>query len=287
MKIAVCLKCIPDPNTVEVDPVTGEMDRSRLLYTLNPADEAALELAMQLRGTTGELIALSVGASEAIASLKLALAVGVDQAIRLWNDNWIDTHPIRTAKVLSAYLSHAFEPDLILCGNKSSDRASGAVPALLAEILGYSCAVSVIDLTLSGQNLHLIRHVGKGVQEEVAIALPAVISVEPGTIRLRNADLPSWIDAHERNIPLLQPLQIRDIEIARKYDLLIPIGIFPRRVRPRPIFKPDSALTPNQRIDQILNAGRKRKSGRRIIGTPKEAAAVISDFLKERGFLNG
>ena len=46
MRIAVCLKYVPDPGTIEVDPLTGAIDAGRMLYILNPADESALELAL-------------------------------------------------------------------------------------------------------------------------------------------------------------------------------------------------------------------------------------------------
>jgi hypothetical protein len=42
MRFAVCLSRLPDPDTVEVDPLSGEIDLGRILHILNPADGAAL-----------------------------------------------------------------------------------------------------------------------------------------------------------------------------------------------------------------------------------------------------
>ncbi|MGB2680477.1 MAG: electron transfer flavoprotein subunit beta, partial [Candidatus Competibacter sp.] len=77
MHIAVCLKHVPDPSTVEVDPLTGLIAEDRVLYMLNPADESALELALRLRPAGGQVTALSVGPQEADTLLREALAAGV------------------------------------------------------------------------------------------------------------------------------------------------------------------------------------------------------------------
>ena len=79
MHIAVCLKYVPDPSTVEVDPLTGAIDEGRMLYMINPADESALELALRLRPPHGAVTALSVGPAEADALLRDALAAGADR----------------------------------------------------------------------------------------------------------------------------------------------------------------------------------------------------------------
>ncbi|TVR58373.1 MAG: electron transfer flavoprotein subunit beta, partial [Candidatus Competibacteraceae bacterium] len=65
MRIAVCLKYVPDPSTIEVDPLTGMIDAGRVLYMMNPADESALELALRLRPPDGTVTAFSVGPVEA------------------------------------------------------------------------------------------------------------------------------------------------------------------------------------------------------------------------------
>ena len=65
MRIAVCLSRLPDTETVEVDPFTGAIDLSRVLYVLNPADAAALELALRLRSDGDSVAALTVGPVEA------------------------------------------------------------------------------------------------------------------------------------------------------------------------------------------------------------------------------
>ncbi len=67
MRIAVYLKFVPDPTTIEVDPLTGAIDPARTLYMLNPADGTALEMALQLRSSSGTVQTLTVGPPEEMA----------------------------------------------------------------------------------------------------------------------------------------------------------------------------------------------------------------------------
>ena len=113
MRIAVCLKYVPDPGTIEVDPLTGLIDLGRVLYMMNPADESALELALRLRPPQGTVTVFSVGPVAADRLLLDALAAGADAAVRVWDDELANTKPPITAILLAAALRTAGLPDLV------------------------------------------------------------------------------------------------------------------------------------------------------------------------------
>ncbi len=285
MRIAVCLKYIPDPNTVEVDPLTGAIDASRLLYVINPADESALELALGLRADAGTVLALTVGPARAEGALREALAAGADRVLRLWDDGWAATEPFRTATLLAAALHTGDLPDLILCGTRSADRGTAQVPALLAEHLGWPVVTGVTQLKLRPGQAVIQRRLDRGAREEVEVDLPTVLALEPGLARLRHASLPGLMSAQRAEVPVLSPT---DLGLSPA-DLGFPTPALratrPPCPRPRTIFTPDSDRPPHERIDQILSAGVTRKSGQILEGPPDEMAAAIIDFLRERGFL--
>ncbi|NWF79802.1 MAG: hypothetical protein HXY37_07100 [Chloroflexi bacterium] len=104
MQIAVCLKQVPDPATVEVDPLTAALDARRMLYIAGPADTAALEVALQLAGAEGHVSALCVGPPAADAVLRMALAAGATEARRLWAPFLPLQAPAQTALLLAAAL---------------------------------------------------------------------------------------------------------------------------------------------------------------------------------------
>src|SRR3984893_15937820 len=85
MKIYVCIKQIPDPNTVvsKLDPNTKRLVRTGVSLVLDPGDESTLSAAIKLRDSIGnsELTAVSMGPTTAQDGIKRALAMGCDRAI--------------------------------------------------------------------------------------------------------------------------------------------------------------------------------------------------------------
>ncbi|MCG8350451.1 MAG: electron transfer flavoprotein subunit beta/FixA family protein [Chloroflexales bacterium] len=285
MRIVVCLKQVPDPMTVEVDPITGAIDHSRLLYMLNPADAAALEIALQLRGDTGTILALAVGPPQAEAVLREALAVGVDRVLRLWDAICSETNPFLTARLLAAALQIEGLPDVILCGARSVDRGSGHVPALLGEYLGWPVVTDITQLGVQPAVARVQRRLERGAREEGEVTLPTVLSFDVGIARLRHASLPGLMSAQRAAIPVRTPADL----VLTAADLHAPTVIRQAELPPRPrvhtMFIPDSTLPPHERVSQILSAGVTRKSGKMLEGPPDQMAAAIIAFLRERGFL--
>ncbi len=308
MDIAVCLKYVPDLDSVDVDPITGEVDESRLLYLINPADESALELALEMK-TSGQVSVYTVGPPRDEAALREALAAGVDQVERLWDQAWTNTHPLRTAAMLAGALKADGLPDVILCGTHSDDRGSGQVPALLAEHLGWPVITNVTFPVMLGDMLHtqaeveglplqadllpetdpdtarVFRRMSRGMREEVTVKLPVVLALEPDLLRLRHASLPNLMMAQRAEIPVRSPA---DLNLSSNdFDLPRPVLVSTSAPRPRPqtIFTPNGDLSADERIAQILSAGVTRDSGRIIEGSSDEMTEAIVTFLQERGFL--
>ncbi len=285
MKIAVCLKHVPDPTTVEVDPLTGAIDESRLLYIMNPADASALELALRLRGEAGMVSALAVGPVRAEAALRSALATGADRVLRLWDEGWIETAPFSTAVILAAALRAEGLPDLILCGARSVDRGTGQVPAMLAEILGWPVVTDVTHFEIHADEIFAQRRLDRGAREVVKAALPTVLALEPSQTRLRYASLPRLMAAQRAIIAVLRPVELGLSASDLASPAPVTFAVLPPHPRPRAIFVPDSSCPPHERIGQILTAGMTRKSGRVIEGPSGQMAAAILAFLRERGFV--
>jgi electron transfer flavoprotein beta subunit len=286
MRIAVCLKYVTDPTSVEVDPLTGAIDPVRTLYMLNPADEAALETALQLRSTGDSVQALTVGPVEAEAVLREALAVGADSVLRLWDDSRNYTKPPITSILLAAALQLEDLPDLVLCGAHSVDRGSGKLPALLGELLDWPVVTDITHFELQQQRVLTQRRLARGARAEGEVTLPAVLGLESGLARLRQASLPGLITAKRAEIPVLH---LADLGLSPQ-DLHFPAvtlhEVMPPRPRPRTVFMPDSSLPPYERVAQIMSAGVTGKSGQVLEGrSAEEMADAIIAFLQTHGFL--
>ena len=285
MRIAVCLSLLPDPETVEVDPFTGDVDIGRTLYILNPADAAALESALRLRGADDTVLALTVGDAQTEAVLRDAIAVGADEVLRLWEDGRTITRPAVTALLLATALRAHGMPDIVLCGARSLAHGSGKVPALVAEYLDWPVATDIIDFSLDGDRIRFQRRLARGARSEGEVTLPAVIAVEAGVAPLRYAGLPGLMKANRATIPVLH---LPDLGLS-PMDLNFPSATvraaMPTYARPREIFIPDSNLPPHERVAQILSAGVAQKTGRILEGSPEDMADAIILFLREGGFL--
>ena len=89
MKILVPIKRVVDYN-VKVRPKADEsdVDLNNVKMAINPFCEIAVEEAVRLKesGSAEEIIAVTVGASNAQEQLRTALALGADKAILIETD---------------------------------------------------------------------------------------------------------------------------------------------------------------------------------------------------------
>ncbi len=286
MRLAVCLSLVPDPATIDVDPLTGEIDADRTLHIMDPADAAALELALRLRGDSDTVTVLTVGPVAAEAVLREALAAGADSALRLWDETRTATKPAVTSLLLAASLRNEGLPDLVLCGWRSLARGSGKIPALLGEYLDWPVVTDVTRMEIQAARVRFHRRLARGDRSEGEVTMPAVLAIAADGIRLRYASLPQLMQACRAAIPLRD---LPDLGLS-PLDLSFPAStvhaVTPPRPRPRTIFIPDSSLSPHERIGQILSAGAAPKSNRVLEGPPEEMADAIIAFLQARGFLD-
>jgi len=286
MRIAVCLSRLPDPNTVEVDPLTGALDLSRMLYILNPADAGALEIALRLRGEGDTVTALTVGPDEAESVLREALAVGADAVLRLWEEDRTATRPAVTSLLLATALRTEVLPDLVICGARNIAGGSGKIPALIAEYLDWPAVTDIIAFSIGDGRARFQRRLPRGARSEGEVTLPAVLAVEAGAAMLRYAGLPGLMQAQRAAIPVRHLPELGLSPMDLNFPSATVQATMPPYPRPRETFIPDSDLPPHERVAQIMSAGVVQKTGRIVAGPPEEMADAIIAFLAEQGFVD-
>ena len=183
MKIYVCIKQIPDPNTVvsKLDPSTKRLVRSGVSLVLDPGDETTISAAIKLRDTIGnsELTAVSMGPASAQEAMRRALAMGVDSAILVTDPALAGSDALATARVLAAVLKKE-NPDLIFCSTESTDGYTGMVPGGIAEFLGVPQLTFAREVNVEGQRA-VIKQVTQTGYRVVESLLPALVTIASGS----------------------------------------------------------------------------------------------------------
>jgi electron transfer flavoprotein beta subunit len=183
MKMYVCIKQIPDPNTVvsRLDPTTKRLVRSGVSLVLDPGDETTISAAIKLRDTTGnsELVAVSMGPASAQEAMRRALAMGADSAILVTDPALAGSDALATARVLAAVLKRE-NADLIFCSTESTDGYTGMVPGGIAEFLGIPQLTFAREIQIEGQKA-IIKRVTQTGYQTVEAPLPALVTIASGS----------------------------------------------------------------------------------------------------------
>ena len=183
MKIFICIKQVPDPNTTisKLDPTTKRLVRNGVSLVLDPGDESTITAAIKLCDTIGnsELVALSMGPTSAQESMRRALAMGADRAILVTDPALAGSDAISTARVLAAVLKKE-GAELIFCSTESTDGYTGMVPGAIAEFLGIPQLTFAREIKVEGQKAVIKRVIPRGYQT-VESTLPAVVTIASGS----------------------------------------------------------------------------------------------------------
>jgi len=183
MKIFVCIKQVPDPNTTvsKLDPNTKRLVRTGVSLILDPGDESTISAAIKLRDTLGnsELVAVSMGPKSAQEGMRRALAMGADRAILVTDDALAGSDSLATARVLAAVIKKE-AADLIFCSTESTDGYTGMVPGGIAEFLGIPQLTFAREINVESQRA-VIKQVTQTGYRTVESPLPAVITIASGS----------------------------------------------------------------------------------------------------------
>jgi electron transfer flavoprotein beta subunit len=176
VKIAVCVKQVPEGAARRLDPSTKRLDRSGE-GALNPFDAHAVEEALKIRDASGEgeVVVLSMGPQKATDSLRKALAMGADRAVLVSDDALAGSDLVATSAVLAKALERE-EADLVLLGQQGSDSDGAVLGAALADRLRLPMFSQAAELTLSDGSIRGKRQTEFG-YDVIEAPLPAVVAV--------------------------------------------------------------------------------------------------------------
>ena len=223
MKIAVCIKRVPDTATrIKIGADGKSIVEDGVKFVLNPYDEYAIEEALQLKEKSGdgEVVAVAMGSDASQETIRGALAMGVDRGILLQTDA-VSLNPVAVAKVLAAELDGAGY-DLIFFGKFAVDDCSQAVGTIVSELLSIPSVSAIGHLEVADGKGTAEREIEGGV-EVVEFSLPAVVTADKGLNEPRYPALRGIMMAKKK------PLEVKPVELSDGGMTVIQLALPPER----------------------------------------------------------
>ena len=218
MKILVCISHVPD-TTSKINFTNGdsEFDTNGVQFVINPNDEFGLTRAIWFQEQQGATVTVvNVGGPETEPTLRKALAIGANEAIRI---NTKPTDGFFVAKQLAEVIKTGGY-DLVIAGKESLDYNGGMVPGMMAGLLGYNFLNSCVSLTVDGTNATASREIDGG-KETVATTLPLIIGGQKGLVEEKDLRIPNMrgiMTARTKALTVLEPVVANTETKAVKFE---------------------------------------------------------------------
>ncbi|MFA9461220.1 electron transfer flavoprotein subunit beta/FixA family protein [Thiohalorhabdus sp. Cl-TMA] len=261
MKILVPVKQVATlDEEFELQEDELDVDHDFCEYDINEWDDYSLEEALQIKeaneGQEVEVIALTVGDDDAEDALRTCMAKGADRAVRIWDDAMEGADPMAIARAIAKFVEQE-KPDLVFAGVQSSDQAFAQTGMQVAALLGWphAAVVNNLDYTPGAGTATVRRELEGGLEEEVEVQVPAVMTIQLGINDPRYASLKGIKQAKSRPIDEYSPadLGLSEDEMGASGSLS----------QVRKVYVPEKG------------------QAEMIEGTPAEQAARLAEIIKE------
>jgi electron transfer flavoprotein beta subunit len=199
MKLLVPVKRVVDYNVkIRVKADGSGVELANVKMSMNPFDEIAVEEAVRLKeaGKATEIVAVSIGPTQAQETIRTALAMGADRGILVSHDG--ETEPLMVAKALKA-LAQKEGVDLVILGKQAIDDDCNQTGQMLAALLGWGQGTFASKVVPADGKVAVTREIDGGL-ETVELKLPAVVTTDLRLNEPRYASLPNIMKAKKKQI---------------------------------------------------------------------------------------
>ncbi len=262
MDIIVCVKHVPETAEAElkIDGTGKAIEKAGLVFDINEWDDYALEEAVRIKEKQGGTVtAITIGADDSDSTLRKCLARGADKAIRLTDPKFNDSDGYAIAKILHSVIKN-LTYSLILTGMQAGDDGYAVVGPALAEMLKIPHVTMVKKLEFDMGTSRANRELEGGLEEQVEIRTPALISVQTGINEPRYVSIMGIRKAMQKEIKLMT---------------LADTGLTENDVGP------SGSWT---RIEKMY-VPPVEKQAEFLKGSPEEVATKVTEILKAKGLI--
>lgn len=212
MKIAVCIKRVPDMETRFKIAASGKaIDETGLKFDISDFDAYAVEVALQIneKAGSGETTVICIGPDVVQETIRKALSMGADRGVQLKADT-VPADSLAIARALAAELRNGGY-ELILFGKHSLDAMTGGAGTMTAELLGVPCLTAASRLDI-GDGRATARRELEGAAEMLSFPLPAVVTIDEGIARPRYPSLRGIMAAKKKPLDV-KPAQLGPVRV--------------------------------------------------------------------------
>ena len=215
MKILVCISNVPDTTSkITFTNNDSEFNTAGVQYIINPYDEIALAKAIELTnsGANGSVTVITVGESTTDPTIRKALAIGADNAVR------INANPADAWYVANQIADYAKKNDfdLILTGRESIDYNGSQVAAMLAELLGLPSVSIAKGLAIEENQASIEREI-EGGKEILSATLPLVVGTAEGVAEPKIPNMRGIMAARTKPLEVIEPIEVKPLTKFNKY----------------------------------------------------------------------
>tara|TARA_B110000008_G_scaffold266722_1_gene293164 strand:- start:5406 stop:6152 length:747 start_codon:yes stop_codon:yes gene_type:complete len=224
MKVLVCISHVPDTTSkINFTNNNTQFDTNGVQFVINPYDEFVLTRAMWFKEKQGALVTvINVGDSSTESTLRKALAIGADDAVRI-NKTPIDGMTV--AKEIAAVAKNGAY-DLVLAGKESSDYNGQMVPGMVAAFLNYNFINGCIEIEVEGVNVSAKREIDGG-SESLQTILPLVIGGQKGIVEESDLRIPNMrgiMMARKKPLKVIEPISLENATASESFEKPAPKG---------------------------------------------------------------
>jgi electron transfer flavoprotein beta subunit len=221
MKILVCITHVPDTTSkINFKDNNTRFDTTGVQFIIGPYDDYALARAIELKEASGATVTvLNVGLAETEPTIRKALAIGADDAIRV-NAEPADSFFVAT-QIAEQAKSGGY--DLILMGRESIDYNSGVVHSIVGEMLGIPSISPVMKLDLEGTRAKLAREI-EGGKEYLEVNLPFVAGCQEPIAEWKIPNMRGIMSARTKPLKVVEPKSTDSGIKTQRFELPPPKG---------------------------------------------------------------
>lgn len=257
MNVVVCVKQVPDPNSMgQLDPSTHNLRREGVEVVLDPGDEFGVEAALQLaEASGGEVTVVSMTPDRGLEAIRKALAMGAARAVHISDPSLAGSDAITTARVLAAAIRRS-PYDVVITATESTDGYTGVVPQAIAEFLGIPAVTFAKEVKVADGKVAVRRQTEAGF-DLIETTTPCLVSVTAGINGVDNPRYPQLRGIMQAKTKPVEKLTCADLEVTGA-----------------------GAAAAGQQIVEVTPA--EERGAGEIITDDGTAAQRIVDFLVER-----